>query len=203
MDSKKDAWRSWKGQVKKRKSLEYDAAKCAKLTNIFSRQTSTRELATQGNLTVTSNMYSYAFGKRFYPRWLTLNLILFIQFSYFFYRLSVSIKCKWHCNYIDMDIKNNSAKKYMSYAKFTLHDFSRIFQNRQVLINRRQTPNIGCKSVLVHNRAETIVQCELSKTRSEVIADASRHLHNIWHAKYLELLAIHNPAVWMSSDWKS
>ncbi len=28
----------------------------------------------------------------------------------FFYRLSVSIKCKWHCNYIDMDIKNNRAK---------------------------------------------------------------------------------------------
>ncbi len=29
-----------------------------------------------------------------------------------------------------------------------------------------------------------------------------RHLGNIWHAKYLELSAIHNPAVWMSSDWK-
>ncbi len=25
---------------------------------------------------------------------------------------------------------------------------------------------------------------------------------NIWHAKYLQLSAIHNPAVWMSSDWK-
>ncbi len=27
-------------------------------------------------------------------------------------------------------------------------------------------------------------------------------LQNIWHAKYLELSAIYNPAVWMSSDWK-
>ncbi len=36
---------------KKRKALEDDAAKSTKLTNIFSRrQTSTRELATQGNL---------------------------------------------------------------------------------------------------------------------------------------------------------
>ncbi len=29
-----------------------------------------------------------------------------------------------------------------------------------------------------------------------------RHLGNIMHAKYLELSAIHNPAVWMSFDWK-
>ncbi len=68
MDSKKkDAWRSWKSQVKKERHLEDDTAKCAKLTNIFSRtQTSARELATQG--TVTSYIYSYAFGKRFYPK---------------------------------------------------------------------------------------------------------------------------------------
>ncbi len=30
-----------------------------------------------------------------------------------------------------------------------------------------------------------------------------RHPQNIWHAKYLELSAIHNPAVWMSSDWNT
>ncbi len=49
-----------KARLKKRKALDDDAAKCAKLTNIFSRrQTSTRELATQGS--VTSNIYSYAF----------------------------------------------------------------------------------------------------------------------------------------------
>ncbi len=52
MDSKKKIPRgAEKKQVKKRKASEYNAAKCAKLTNIFSRrQTSTRELATQGNL---------------------------------------------------------------------------------------------------------------------------------------------------------
>ncbi len=56
-----------KNSLKKRKALEDDAAKCAKLTNIFSkRQRSTRELATQG--TVTSNIYSYAFDKCFYPK---------------------------------------------------------------------------------------------------------------------------------------
>ncbi len=30
-----------------------------------------------------------------------------------------------------------------------------------------------------------------------------RHPQKIWHAKYLELSAIHNPAVWMSSDWNT
>ncbi len=44
---------------------------------------------------------------------------------------------------------------------------ARFFTRRQVLINRRQVMlEIGGKSV-------TIAQCELSKTRSEGIADAS------------------------------
>ncbi len=60
---------------------------------------------------------------------------------------------------------------------------ARFFTRWQVLINRRQMPEIGGKSVLVHasdNRAVNL---------------------NIWHAKYLELSAIQNLAVWMSSDW--
>ncbi len=51
MDSKKRCREELKKPGWKKKALEDDAAKCAKLTNIFSRrQTSTRELATQGNL---------------------------------------------------------------------------------------------------------------------------------------------------------
>ncbi len=52
MDSNKEIPRgAEKARLKKRKASEDDAAKCAKLTNIFSRrQTSARELATQGNL---------------------------------------------------------------------------------------------------------------------------------------------------------
>ncbi len=67
MDSKKNMpGGAEKARLKKRKAMEDDVAKCAKLTNIFSRQMTTRELATLS--TVTSNIYSYAFGKRFYPK---------------------------------------------------------------------------------------------------------------------------------------
>ncbi len=47
---------------------------------------------------------------------------------------------------------------------------ARFFTRRQVLINRRQMPEIVGKSVLVY---VTIAQCELSQMQSEGIADAS------------------------------
>ncbi len=78
---------------------------------------------------------------------------------------------------------------------------ARFFTRRQVLINHRQMPNIGGKSVLVHvsdNRALWIIKDAIWGHRRCI----SRHPQNIWHAKYLELSAIHNPAVWMSSGWK-
>ncbi len=78
---------------------------------------------------------------------------------------------------------------------------ARFFTRRQVLINHRQMPNIGGKSVLVHvsdNRAVWIIKDAIWGHRRCI----SRHPQNIWHAKYLELSAIHNPAVWMSSGWK-
>ncbi len=83
MDSKKKMpGGAEKARLKKRKALEDDAAKCAKLTNIFSRrQRSTRELATQG--TVTSNIYSYAFGKTLLSKVTYIEEIFFIQFSHF------------------------------------------------------------------------------------------------------------------------
>ncbi len=36
------------------------------------------------------------------------------------------------------------------------------------------------------------------------LRESMRHRHpgNIWHAKYLELSVIHNPAVWIRSNWK-
>ncbi len=50
--------------------------------------------------------------------------------------------------------------------------------------------------------------CSVNYQRSEGSRDLRSspmrcwHPGNIWHAKYLELSVIHNPAVWMSSDWK-
>ncbi len=45
MDSKKNMpGGTEKAKLKKRKAMEDDVAKCAKLTNIFSRQMTTREL---------------------------------------------------------------------------------------------------------------------------------------------------------------
>ncbi len=63
---------------------------------------------------------------------------------------------------------------------------ARYFTRRQVLINRRQMPQIGGKLVLVH----------ASDNRD--LRESPRHRRrpwNIWHTKYLELSAIHNHAV--------
>ncbi len=78
---------------------------------------------------------------------------------------------------------------------------ARFFTRRQVLINRRQMPNIGGKSVLVPaiEWQSRSVNCQRHDLRETM---RRRHPGNIWHAKYLELSAIHNPAVWMSFDWK-
>ncbi len=73
------------------------------------------------------------------------------------------------------------------------------FTRRQVLINRGQMPDIGGKSVLV-TRQSRCVNDQRHDLRSSLMH--RRHPLNIWHAKYLELSAIHSPAVWMSSDWK-
>ncbi len=62
-------------------------------------------------------------------------------------------------------------------------------------------PEIRGKPVLVHasdNRAVWIIKkWDLRESPMYL-----RYPWNIWHAKYLELSAIPNPAVWMSSDWK-
>ncbi len=79
-----------------------------KLTNIILNKTN-EHTWTSDSSTVTSNIYSYEFGKRFYPKLLTLKEFCLFSLG-FFYWLFVSIKCKKHWNYIDMDIKNNSAK---------------------------------------------------------------------------------------------
>ncbi len=66
-----------------------------------------------------------------------------------------------------------------------------IFTRRQVLWNRQQMPEIGGKSVLVHasdSQAVWIIK--------DVIWENRRCPWNIRHAKYLDLSAIHNPAVW-------
>ncbi len=78
---------------------------------------------------------------------------------------------------------------------------ARFFTRRQVLINRRQMPNIGGKSVLVPaiEWQSRSVNCQRRDLRETM---RRRHPGNIWHAKYLELSVIHNPAVWMSFDWK-
>ncbi len=71
----------------------------------------------------------------------------------------------------------------------------RFFTRRQVLINRRQMPEIGGKSVFVHasdNQAVWIIKDAIWGNR-RCVADAR---------EIFELSAIQNPAVWMSSDWK-
>lgn len=90
---------------KKRKALEDDAAKCAKLSDIFSRrQTSTQELLTQGTVTIVHLhlciwqtllfKVTYNEGILFY----SVQFFFFYLFIYlflFYFWLSVSIKFQW------------------------------------------------------------------------------------------------------------
>ncbi len=62
-------------------------------------------------------------------------------------------------------------KQNKCYAKFTLHDFNPNFSiARQVLINRRQMPKIGGKSLLVHASYNRAVWNIKDVSRSEGIA---------------------------------
>ncbi len=84
-------------------------------------------------------------------------------------------------------------------AKFTLHDFSPIFhlptgfdKSLTNAWNRRQ---IGASSREWQSRSVNYQRRDLRESLM-----CRWRLWNIWHAKYLELSAIQNPAVWMSSD---
>ncbi len=86
-------------------------------------------------------------------------------------------------------------------AKFILHDFRQIFhsptgfdKSQTNAWNRRQ---IGARSREWQSRSVNYQRRDLRESQM-----CRRRLWNIWHAKYLELSAIHNPTVWMSSDWK-
>ncbi len=66
-----------------------------------------------------------------------------------------------------------------------------IFTRRQVFPNCHQMPEIRGKSVLFHasdNHAVWIIK--------DAIWENCRCPWNVWHAKYLDLPAIQNPAVW-------
>ncbi len=88
----------------------------------------------------------------------------------------------------------------LSNAKFTLHDFSPIFHSPTVFdnssTNARHRRQIGARS---REWQSGSVNYQRRDLRSSPIC--RRHLWNIWHIKYLELV-IHNPAVWMSYHWK-
>ncbi len=62
-----------------------------------------------------------------------------------------------------------------------------IFTRGQVLWNRRQMPEIGGKLVRVHASDSHAMW---------IIKDAIWENPNIWDAKYMDLSAIQNPAVW-------
>ncbi len=84
-------------------------------------------------------------------------------------------------------------------AKFTLHDFSPIFHSPtgfdKLPTNARDRRQIGARSREWHSRSVNYQRHDLRESPT-----CRRRPRNIWHAKYLELSAILNPAVWMSSD---
>ncbi len=86
-----------------------------------------------------------------------------------------------------------------TYAKFTLHDFSPIFHSPTGFdkspTNARDRRQVGARSREWHWRSVNYQRRDLSESPTR-----RRRPRNIWHAKYLELSAIHKPAVWMSSD---
>ncbi len=85
-------------------------------------------------------------------------------------------------------------KKCLNFFFFTFHSPTG-FDNS--LTNARHRRQIGAHS---HKWQSHSVNYQRSDLR---VSPMSRwHPWNIWHAKYLELSTIHNPAVWKSSDWK-
>ncbi len=88
-------------------------------------------------------------------------------------------------------------------AKFTLHDFSPIFFHSPTGFdkspsNGRHRRQIGARSRKWQSRSVNYQRRDLRESPKR-----RRHPLNIWHAKYLELSAIHNPAVWAHSQWES
>ncbi len=85
------------------------------------------------------------------------------------------------------------------YVKFTLHDFSPIFHSPAGFdkspTNARDRRQIGARSGEWQSRSVNYQRRDLRESPTR-----RRRPPNIWHAKYLELSAILNPAVWMSSD---
>ncbi len=79
-------------------------------------------------------------------------------------------------------------------AKFTLHDFSPIFHSRsgfdKSLTNAPHRRQIGARSHEWQLRSVIYQRRDLRESLMR-----HRHPQDIWHAKYLELSAIHNPAV--------
>ncbi len=92
-----------------------------------------------------------------------------------------------------------SAMTSLSYAKFTLHDFSPIFHSPtgfdESPTNARDRKQLGARSREWQSRSVNYQRHDLRESPTR-----RRRPWNIWHAKYLELSAILNPAVWMSSD---
>ncbi len=84
-------------------------------------------------------------------------------------------------------------------AKFTLHDFSPIFHSPTGVdkspTNARDRREIGARSRAWQLRSVNYQRRDLRESPTR-----RQRPQNIWHAKYLELSAILNPAVWMSSD---
>ncbi len=99
------------------------------------------------------------------------------------------------------DYQQNTVVIMQIYAKFTLHDFSPIFHTLtgfdKSQTNARYQRQIGARS-------REWQSCSVNYQRRDLRSSPMRRRHpqNIWNAKYLELSAIHNPAEWMSSDWK-
>ncbi len=86
-----------------------------------------------------------------------------------------------------------------SNANYTLHDFSPIFHSPSGFdksqTNARDRRQIGARSREWQSRSVNYQRRDLRESPMR-----RRRPRNIWHAKYLELSAILNPAVWMSSD---
>ncbi len=86
-----------------------------------------------------------------------------------------------------------------AYAKFTLHDFSPIFHSPtgfdKSATNARDRRQIGARSREWQSRSVNYQRRDLRESPTR-----RWRPQNICHAKYRELSAILNPAVWMSSD---
>jgi len=74
------------------------------------RQTSTRELATQGNIQWLAT-FTCAFGKRFYPKWLTLKELFFLLIVCNVIDFSLLTYFKCHCGLIKISLMLREVRK--------------------------------------------------------------------------------------------